>query len=134
MTCIFCKIATKEIPKEFIYEDADVVAFLSIGPINPGHALVIAKAHSTDFTDFDPVDMTAVMQAAQRIARAFKDLGMPGMNIIYNVDKAGGQTVFHTHVHIIPRHPGDGFLPWPENSYAPGEEAEWVAKIKTALR
>lgn len=134
MTCLFCKIAKKEIPAEIVYEDADTLAFLDIKPVHPGHVLIIAKTHSDDLTDMDPVDLQAVMGVAQRVARALLALGYDGTNVSTNAKPASGQTVFHTHFHVVPRPLGDGLQLWPQKEYPPGKSAEWHEKLSTALR
>ena len=107
--CIFCKIAAGEIPATVVYEDDDILAFMDIGPIIKGHALVIPRQH------FDPVtktpdDILAKLHlAAKRLAQAqMNGLGADGVNIMQNNGKASGQEVPHIHVHVIPRFEEDG--------------------------
>lgn len=132
--CLFCKIAKKEIPANVVYEDPDVVAFLDIKPVHPGHTLVIAKAHSTDLTDMDPVDLQAVMSVAQRVTQALLENGYDGANVSTNVKPAAGQVIFHTHVHVVPRKEGDGLKLFPQQDYQGDEAARWHKTLKAALR
>jgi histidine triad (HIT) family protein len=132
--CLFCKIASKEIPANIIYEDESVMAFLDLKPVHPGHTLVIAKAHSDDFTTMDPVDVQAVMDVAQRVTRAVLAAGYDGVNVTTNVKPASGQVIFHTHVHVVPRKDGDGLKLFPQAAYKDGEDKEWLAKLRTVLQ
>ena len=103
--CIFCKIADGIIPSHKIYEDDDVLAFLDISQVTPGHTLVIAKQHYSNFLTTEKDIMHKVMDVAQRIGQAqMSILGAKGINILTNVNKEAGQSVFHFHVHVIPRY------------------------------
>ena len=103
--CIFCKIAEGIIPSHKIYEDDDVLAFLDISQVTPGHALVISKKHYANFLTAEKDIMHKVMDVAQRIGQAeMSILGAKGVNILTNVNKEAGQSVFHFHVHVIPRY------------------------------
>ena len=103
--CIFCKIAAGIIPSHKIYEDDDVLAFLDISQVTPGHALVISKKHYSNFLTTEKDIMHKVMDVAQRIGQAeMSILGAKGVNILTNVNKEAGQSVFHFHVHVIPRY------------------------------
>ena len=106
--CIFCKIAEGIIPSHKIYEDDDVLAFLDISQVTPGHTLVISKKHYTNFLTAEKDIMHKVMDVAQRIGQAeISILGAKGVNILTNVNKEAGQSVFHFHVHVIPRYIAD---------------------------
>lgn len=106
--CIFCRIANGEIPSHKIYEDDDVLAFLDISQVTPGHALVIPKKHTQNFLTAEKDIMHKVMDVAQRIGQAqMAILGAKGVNILTNVNKEAGQSVFHFHVHVIPRYIAD---------------------------
>ena len=120
--CIFCKIITGEIPSQKIYEDGDTFAFLDIHPINRGHTLVIPKKHFINIYDI-PADLFAkVMRTVQMLSPKIKEaVGADGINIGINNDKAAGQLVFHSHVHIIPRFENDGHSSWHGNPYQQGE-------------
>ena len=103
--CIFCKIANGIIPSHKIYEDDDVLAFLDISQVTPGHTLVISKKHYDNFLTTEKDIMHKVMDVAQRIGQAeMSILGAKGVNILTNVNKEAGQSVFHFHVHVIPRY------------------------------
>ena len=108
MDCIFCKIVAGAIPSHKIYEDDATLAFLDINPASRGHALVISKHHAEHIYDM-PVDaLYAVAQATQRVARRLRQVVQPdGLNVIQNNGAAAGQSVFHYHVHLIPRQRGD---------------------------
>ena len=103
--CIFCKIAEGIIPSHKVYEDDDVLAFLDISQVTPGHTLVISKKHFSNFLTTEKDVMHKVMDVAQRIGQAqMSILGAKGVNILTNVNKEAGQSVFHFHVHVIPRY------------------------------
>jgi histidine triad (HIT) family protein len=112
--CIFCKIAAAELPALIVAEDERTIAFMDIAPATRGHALVIPRAHSVDILSIEPEDLSAVALAAQRLAqRASERLGADGVNLLNSSGRAAWQTVFHFHVHVIPRYDGDPLrLPW----------------------
>ena len=132
--CLFCKIARKEIPSSIVYEDDDVLAFLDIKPVHPGHTLVIPKIHSHDFSEMDPVDAQAVYSIAQKVTNALLHLGAEGANVTTNIKPAGGQVIFHTHVHVIPRYKDDGLHLWPQHAYVEGEDKVWKEKLSHVLK
>lgn len=106
--CIFCKIADGIIPSHKVYEDDDVIAFLDISQVTQGHTLVIAKEHTSNFLTTPKTLMHKVMDVAQRIGQAqMSILGAKGVNILTNVNKEAGQSVYHFHVHVIPRYLAD---------------------------
>ncbi len=133
--CVFCKIVAGELPASKIYEDEKTLVFLSIGPINKGHALVIPKEHYKDCLDTPSELLAHLMQVAQKVARAVKlATGADGINFGINNGAAAGQLVFHTHLHIIPRFYNDGLHSWPDKEYKDIEEQEAMAqKIKKEL-
>ncbi|TDW13144.1 histidine triad (HIT) family protein [Breznakia blatticola] len=103
--CIFCKIVDGEIPSYKVYEDSDVLAFLDISQVTKGHTLVIPKKHYENFIDVEPETLQKVMAVAQDLAKDYMDkLSCTGMNILSNVNEVAGQSVFHFHVHLIPRY------------------------------
>lgn len=103
--CIFCKIAQGIIPSHKVYEDDDVLAFLDISQVTPGHTLVIPKEHSQNFLSTNKETMHKVMDVAQRIGQVqIKMLGAKGVNILTNCYPEAGQSVMHFHVHVIPRY------------------------------
>ena len=112
--CIFCKILAGDLPALIFDEDERTIAFMDIAPATRGHALVIPRAHSTDLLSIEPEDLAAVALAAQRLAnRAKERLGADGVNLLNSCGRAAWQTVFHFHVHVIPRYEDDPLrLPW----------------------
>jgi len=111
--CLFCQIVAGEIPCHKVYEDENVLAFLDIHPLNPGHTQIIPKIHSEHLLEARGEDFGAVMEAAKKITPAIlQSVGAPGCNIHSNIGRAAGQVVFHTHVHLIPRYDDDGFQEW----------------------
>jgi histidine triad (HIT) family protein len=129
--CIFCKIVAGELPAAVVASDERAVAFLDINPATRGHTLVIPRAHVQDIHEIDSEDLAAVTALAQRIAgRARERLGADGVNLLHSSGSAAWQTVFHFHVHVIPRYLGDPLrLPWVP---APGEASE-IAAAAAAL-
>jgi histidine triad (HIT) family protein len=108
MATIFSRIVQGEIPSIKIYEDAHTYAFMDIAPASRGHTLVICKAELADIHNIDEDSLVAVAKTTQRVAKAIRDALKPdGINIIQNNGAAAGQTVFHYHVHVIPRWDGD---------------------------
>jgi histidine triad (HIT) family protein len=130
--CLFCKIIAGELPGQIIVEDERAVAFMDINPATRGHALAVPRRHATDLLDIDAEDLAATVLAAQRVARrASERLGADGVNLINSCGRAAWQTVFHFHVHVIPRYVGDPLrLPW---TPAPGDSAE-IAAAAAELR
>jgi histidine triad (HIT) family protein len=112
--CIFCKILAGELPARIVDEDERTIAFMDIAPATRGHALVIPRAHSTDLLSIEAQDLAAVALAAQRLTvRAKERLGADGVNLLNSCGRAAWQTVFHFHVHVIPRYEDDPLrLPW----------------------
>jgi histidine triad (HIT) family protein len=107
--CLFCKIVAGEIPSHMIDEDDKTLAFMDINPWTRGHALVIPKAHSRNLYDIEPDDLAAMHATAQRVARRIRDrLASEGVNILQSSEPVAMQTVFHSHVHVIPRYSDDG--------------------------
>jgi len=131
--CLFCKIAAGAIPAARIHEDAYTLAFLDIGPINPGHLLLIPKAHHATLADV-PDDLGAALgELLPRLCRAVKTAtGAGGINVIANLGRVAGQTVEHCHWHVIPRFADDTFRwPWPAGAYA-GDGLERVRALVAA--
>ena len=128
--CIFCKIVAGELPAQIVDEDERTVAFMDINPGTRGHLLVIPREHSRDVTEIAPEDLAAVVSMAQKLAvRALERLDADGVNLFNSCGAAAWQTVFHFHVHVIPRYDGDPLrLPWIP---APGDSAEIEATADT---
>jgi histidine triad (HIT) family protein len=130
--CIFCKIVAGELPSQTIDEDERTIAFMDISPATRGHALVIPRAHSRDLLEIGPEDLAATIAGAQRIARrASERLGADGVNLLNSCGRAAWQTVFHFHIHVIPRYADDPLrLPW---TPAEGDMDE-IAAVAAELR
>ena len=130
--CIFCKIVAGELPATVVAEDDRTVAFMDLSPATRGHALVVPRAHVADLGAVDGEDLTACVAAAQRLAaRAREALGADGVNLMNSWGPAAWQTVFHFHLHVIPRYDGDPLeLPW---TPTPGDEDE-IAAAGAALK
>jgi histidine triad (HIT) family protein len=112
--CLFCKIVAGEIPSTIVDSDERTVAFMDINPGTRGHALVVPRNHSRDLLEIDPEDLAAVAVAAKRLAtKAKAALGAEGINLLNSCGEVAFQTVFHFHMHVIPRYRDDGVrLPW----------------------
>lgn len=112
--CIFCRIVAGEIPAQIIEQDDHTLTFMDIAPATRGHALVIPKRHVTDLWEIEPDQLAAVSTAAKRQAMRARDrLGADGVNLINSCGSAAWQTVFHFHMHVIPRYARDPLkLPW----------------------
>jgi histidine triad (HIT) family protein len=124
--CIFCKIVTGELPATIIDEDERTIAFMDIAPATRGHALVIPREHFADLLSVDEENLWAVASASQRLAGRIKErLGADGVNLVNSCGAAAWQTVFHFHMHVIPRYEGDPLrLPW---TPAPGDPDQIAA-------
>ncbi len=107
--CVFCSIIAGRAPAEVVFEDGETLAFMDINPANPGHTLVIPKRHVRNLYELDEETATAAMKTTVRVARAIQRALQPdGMNLVQSNERAGGQEIFHFHIHIIPRWYGDG--------------------------
>jgi histidine triad (HIT) family protein len=129
--CLFCKIIAGEIPSTRIYEDERTIAFMDINPATRGHLLVVPREHTRDLLTIDPEDLAAVARAAQKVGATMPErLGADGVNLLNSCGRTAWQTVFHFHMHVIPRYAGDPLrLPWtPE----PGDRDE-IADAARAL-
>ena len=134
--CIFCRIVRGELPCEKLYEDDAVLAFMDIGPIVKGHALVIPKAHHELLTDLPPHLLGPVMAVVQRVARAlYTGLKADGVNVHQTNGAASGQVVPHVHFHVIPRFHTDGHSwNWRAGRYGDPSEMQGLAgQIRAAL-
>jgi histidine triad (HIT) family protein len=127
--CIFCKLVAGELPAQKVYEDERTVAFMDINPGTRGHTLVIPRQHHRNLLEIDPEDLTATVLTAQTMAQRISDrLGADGVNLINSCGAAAWQTVFHFHIHVIPRYSDDPLkLPWKP---APGDMDEIAATAR----
>ena len=106
--CIFCKIANGEIPSKTLYEDDSFRVILDISPASKGHAIILPKNHASNIYELSNEDAGKIMIVAKKVATVLKEvLSCDGMNILQNNGEAAGQTVFHLHVHLIPRYKND---------------------------
>lgn len=106
--CIFCKIANGEIPSATIYEDDDFRVILDLGPATKGHALILPKSHYKNLYELPDATAADVMKLAKKMAAQMTEkLGCDGFNLVQNNNEVAGQTVFHFHMHLIPRYKGD---------------------------
>jgi histidine triad (HIT) family protein len=132
---IFAKILRGELPSYKIYEDDKAMAFLDIMPRAPGHALVLPKAPARNILDINPEDLAHVMKVAQKIAQAsMQAFGAQGVTIQQFNEGAGGQVVFHLHVHVIPRHDGVPMKPPATYKEKPEVLAGHAGKLAAALK
>jgi histidine triad (HIT) family protein len=130
--CLFCGIVAGSIPSQTIDSDERTVAFMDINPATPGHALVVPRAHSADLLEVGAEDLSATMLASQRLAKRMKEvLEADGINLINACGAVAWQTVFHFHIHVVPRYEDDPLkLPWVP---APGDSDE-IAATAAKLR
>lgn len=126
--CIFCKIASGEIPAKTIYEDDKFKAFFDLGPATKGHALIIPKEHYDNLYELEDTIAGALLVKAKQIATAMKDaFEADGLNLVQNNGTVAGQSVFHFHMHMIPRYEGDQAM----KLWTPGEtDAEKLEELK----
>lgn len=133
--CVFCRIVARQIPATVVHEDEHTLAFMDLGQVNPGHVLVAVKRHAENLYALDDAQAGAVLRAAARVARAIRDAFAPqGLSVYQANGAAAGQTVFHYHVHLVPRHDGDGMaLSWPVKNPPREKLEEYAAKIRALL-
>lgn len=109
--CIFCKIANGEIPSATLYEDTDFRVILDLNPASKGHALILPKHHAANLFELpDEMAGKALILAKKMAAKLKNGLNSDGIHVLQNNGEAAGQTVFHFHIHLIPRYEGDGLL------------------------
>ncbi len=132
--CIFCRLVAGEIPSARVYEDDLVIAFMDIAQVNPGHVLIATKRHATNLFEITPEEAAAVMQTAQKMAEALRiAFDPPGLTLLQANGKEGEQTVFHFHLHVLPRHANDGVgLNWPRKEPAPEVLQDYAQRLRTA--
>jgi histidine triad (HIT) family protein len=133
--CVFCRIVARQIPATVVHEDEQVLAFMDLGQVNPGHVLVALKAHVENLFGLEAKQAGAVAVAAARIARAIRIAFAPhGLSVYQANGKAAGQTVLHYHVHLVPRYEGDGMaLSWPVKNPPREKLEDYAAKIRSSL-
>ena len=134
--CIFCRIVAKEIPAAIVYEDEHTLAFMDAGQVNPGHVLVAAKGHAENLYELNDAQAGALLRTAAKVARAIRDAYQPqGLSVYQANGKAAWQSVFHYHMHLVPRHEGDGMaLTWPAKNPPREKLAEYAAALRKTLR
>ncbi|GGV24002.1 hypothetical protein GCM10010182_52940 [Actinomadura cremea] len=133
--CQFCAIVAGELPARIVLAGAAAVAFAPLRPANPGHLLVVPRRHSADIWDVPPEDAHHLTDAVLRLSHAAREALAPdGLNVITSAGEAATQTVFHLHVHLVPRWHGDGFGDiWPkEPRVGAEEEAAAIDRIGAA--
>ncbi len=130
--CLFCGIVAGDVPGQIVDSDENTVAFMDINPATRGHALVVPRNHSTDLMEISDEDLSNTMLAARRLAQRMQDVLEPaGFNILNSCGSAAWQTIFHFHVHVIPRYEDDPLkLPWVPG---PGDEEE-IAAVAAEVR
>jgi histidine triad (HIT) family protein len=133
--CVFCRIAAGSLPASVVHRDGDVVAFMDIAPIRPGHVLVASAAHVENLYDLDPALAGALFATTARVATALKRvLNADGVTVLQANERAGGQVVMHLHLHVIPRRAGDGLgFSWPATQPPRAELDRLAAVIRGGL-
>ena len=133
--CIFCKIANGEIPSSTVYEDEEFRVILDLGPASKGHALILPKNHFQDVCALDEETAAKVLPLGAKIGTAMKkSLGCAGFNLLQNNGTAAGQTVFHFHVHVIPRYEGGPEIAsWTPGKAESEELSQTAEQIRSAL-
>ena len=122
----------RQIRATVVHEDEHTLAFMDLGQVNPGHVLVAVKAHAENLYALDDAQAGAVLRAGARVARAIREAFKPqGLSVNQANGKAAGQTVFHYHLHLVPRHEGDGMaLTWPVKNPPREKLAEYAAQVR----
>ena len=130
--CIFCKIAAGEIPSATLYEDEDFRVILDLGPASKGHALILPKEHYRNLYDIDEKVAAKAFVLAKNMVKKMTDvLGCDGYNVVQNNEEAAGQTVFHFHMHLIPRYKGDDVgLAWKTGELIEADKEDILEKMK----
>lgn len=130
--CIFCKIAAGEIPSTTLYEDEDFRVILDLSPASKGHALILPKEHYRNLFDLDDALAAKALVLAKKMINRLKDaLGCEGYNIVQNNEETAGQTVFHFHMHMIPRYKNDNVgIKWHMGELTEEDKADILNKLK----
>ena len=133
--CVFCRIVAGELPASRVYEDDATVAFMDLQSVNPGHLLVAVKPHCANIYELNDELAGAVFRTSARMARAVKQVtGCQGVTLFQANEKAGAQTVFHFHIHVLPRWEDDGMaLAWPAKNPPRAALEEMAGKLRAAL-
>jgi histidine triad (HIT) family protein len=133
--CVFCRIVARQIPATVVHEDEHTLAFMDLGQVNPGHVLVAVKAHVENVFGLNAPQAAAVASSMLRVARAIRAAFAPqGLSVYQANGSAAGQTVFHYHVHLVPRHDGDGMaLTWPVKNPPREKLEEYAARIRSSF-
>ena len=132
--CIFCAIVDGTGSAERVAEDDDTVSFMDIHPVNPGHVLTVPRRHAVDIWDLSEGEAEKLMAATRRVCDQIRSaIAPPGLDLFVANGVVGGQTVFHVHVHSIPRWPNDAWIdPWTPTAGDPNEIAEVAARLREA--
>lgn len=133
--CIFCKIANGQIPSSTVYEDEDFRVILDVAPAAKGHSLILPKQHSDNLWELGEEERKKVLDIAAKVSKGQKKaLSCDGVNLLQNNGLAAGQSVFHFHMHLIPRYTDDNMdIPWACLSYEEGEAEQVAASIREAM-
>ena len=133
--CVFCRLVAGEIAAARVAEDALTLAFMDLGQVNPGHVLVATRRHAATLLDVTPAEAAAAMQMAQRVARAVQAVfDPPGLTLLQANGREGDQTVFHFHLHVVPRHADDGIaLTWPRKEPGTAVLQGYAERLRAAL-
>jgi len=133
--CVFCRLIKGEIPSSRVHEDEHTLAFMDLGQVNPGHVLVAVKRHAATLLEITPEEAAAAMRTARQVALAVKSaFDPPGITLLQANGKEGDQTVFHFHLHVVPRHADDGIaLSWPRKDPPREQLEEYAARIRRVL-
>ena len=133
--CIFCKLVAGEIPSARVYEDELTLAFMDLGQVTPGHVLVATRRHATNLLDITPDEAAAVARTTLRMAQAIRGaFDPPGITVLQANGVEGGQTVFHFHQHVVPRHVDDGVsFTWPRKEPGPAVLEDYAGRLRAAL-
>ena len=133
--CIFCKIIAGEIPSATVFEDENFKVIMDISPAAKGHMIMLSKRHCENLLELDDATASSALLVARRLAKALKaELNCDGINLVQNNGEASGQTVFHFHIHLIPRYDNDQMsLGWAPGKYEDGEAAAFAAALAARL-
>ncbi|MCC6378313.1 MAG: HIT family protein [Burkholderiales bacterium] len=134
-TCVFCRLVAGELPSAFVHRDERVVAFMDAGQVNDGHVIVATARHAATIYDIDDDEAAAAFRLAARLARTVRrEFGAEGVTILQANEPAGFQTVAHFHLHVLPRHAGDGVgLEWPAKRPPFERLVELAGRVRSAL-